>query len=182
MFKKQALALSLVAVLGMVGQTFAADTNIGIVNLRLIRFDAPQAHELQQTMAKEFGPRQEELKNIENEGQKLAQQIQSGTLAGEQLTNAQRQIAQLQSDFNLKARALQEDQRKRAQEMEGRVNNEIQKAIDAVAKEQKLDFVMDGMAILNLSNEALNVTDEVLENLKKSYKEGSIANGEKKAK
>ena len=134
------------------------------------------------TWAKEFGPRQEELKNIENEGQKLAQQIQSGTLAGEQLTNAQRQIAQLQSDFNLKARALQEDQRKRAQEMEGRVNNEIQKAIDAVAKEQKLDFVMDGMAILNLSNEALNVTDEVLENLKKSYKEGSIANGEKKAK
>lgn len=178
MFNKKALALTLAAAfgLGLTGQALAADLALGVVNLRLIRFDAPQSHELQQTLVKEFGPRQEELKNIEAEGQKLAQQIQSGTLAGEQLTNAQRQIAQLQSDFNLKARALQEDQRKRGQELEQRVNMEIQKAIDAVAQEQNLDVVIDGMAVLNLRSESLNVTDEILAKLKANYKEGSIAN------
>lgn len=175
MFKKSALALTLAAALSF-SATAMADTSIGVVNLRLVMFDAPQAHELQQTMVSEFQARQQELQSIETEGQKLAAQIQSGTLKGEQLTNAQRQVAQLQSDFSLKARALQEDQRKRAQELEGRVNSEVQKAINAVSKEKKLDLVLNGTAILTLNNEALNITDAVVENLKKNYKEGSIKN------
>ncbi len=176
MLKKQLFALVLASAAAFLPSAMAADLNLGVVNLRLIRFDAPQSHELQQTLVTEFGPRQEELRNIEAEGQKLATQVQSGTLAGEQLTNAQRQIAQLQSDFNLKARALQEDQRKRGAELEARVNNQIQMAINQVAKDKNLDVIIDGAAVLNLNNEALNITEDVLAVLKQNYQQGVIAN------
>ncbi len=176
MFKKIALAAAMTAAVS--ATAFAADTAseaasfIGVVNVPLIMNDIPQAKASKEVLQKEFAPRNAELQKMETEGKALQQSLP--TLKGEQATEAQRKLAQMQADFNLKVRALQEDQQKRVHEEEVKLGRMVQEAIDAIAKERGLQLVVRGEAVA-FATKAVDISEEVIKRV------GKQGNSTKKA-
>ena len=114
MFKKIALALAVasIAATPAMAAEKAQTPTVAVINVPLIMHEIPQAKTTREKLAKEFAPRERELQNLEAEGNKLAQKLKDSKLSEKERVDLQRRFAQMQSDFNLKAQALQEDQRK----------------------------------------------------------------------
>lgn len=169
MFKKILLATALSATL--VAPTMAADAakspTIAVINLPLIMAEIPQTKAVENILQKEFAGRQDELQKLNQKGIQLAQDLQAGKYQGDELTNKQRELAQLQSDFQLKARAFQEDERKRSTEEQRKIAVEVQKAIDAIAQERGIDLVLRGEGIA-YTIPALDISRDVIERTSKS--------------
>ncbi len=134
---------------------------VAVLNLPYIMSEIPQAKALQQTLAKEFGPREQELQKMQQEGMKLGQDLNAGKYTGDELVSKRRELEQKQADFRLKARALQEDQQARVQEEERALMVTVQRAIDSIAKERGIDLVLRGEAIA-YTIDALDISQEVI--------------------
>lgn len=167
MLKKVLLASALsFALLGASAQAADAPAaartpTVAVINLQLIINDIPQTKALEEALAKEFGAREQELQKMYQKGSQLGTDLQAGKYKGDELVAKQREFAQLQSDFQLKARALQEDQQKRAAEEKRKIDIEVQKAIDAIAKERGIDLVLRGEGIAYTIPE-LDISSEVI--------------------
>ena len=146
MFKKIALALAVasIAATPAMAAEKAQTPTVAVINVPLIMHEIPQAKTTREKLAKEFAPRERELQNLEAEGNKLAQKLKDSKLSEKERVDLQRRFAQMQSDFNLKAQALQEDQRKRVADENLKLAQEVQKAIDAIAKERGIQLVLRG--------------------------------------
>lgn len=179
MLKKVLLASALsVALLGTVSNSVLAapaakSPTIAVINIPLIMSEIPQAKEVEAVLTKEFSSREKELHKMQQEGTKLGQDINSGKYKGQELVDKQRELAQLQSNFQLKARAFQEDQQKRMQEENRNLAVAVQKAIDAIAQERGIDLVLRGEGVaytitdLDISSDIIK---RVSDNNKKSKK------------
>ncbi|MDY6321301.1 MAG: OmpH family outer membrane protein [Succinivibrio sp.] len=170
MFRKTILAGALaLGAAAFCAQAFAAGSGdakgaeaasfIGVVNVPLVMNDIPQAAAVKEKLQKEFGPRQQELAKLETDGKALQQSLP--TLKGDQLTEAQRKLAQMQADYNLKGRALQEDQSKAVHDEEMKLGKLVQEAIDNIAKERGLQLVIRGEAVA-YATRAVDISDEVV--------------------
>ncbi len=165
MFMKTVLAAAAAAAL-FCGAAHAAEGEfppIAVINVPYIMHEIPQAKESAEALAREFGPRQQELMDLENEGKQLAADLQAGKYTGDQLTEAQRRLAQLQSDFNLKGRALQEDANRRSQEEQQRLAGLVQQAVDQIARERGLQLVLRGENVVAYTVNALNISQAVID-------------------
>lgn len=134
-------------------------TNIAVVNLRLIMAELPQAKAESEAMQKEFGPRSEELKKIQQEGAKLEAELQKSQ--GDKATELQRKLAKLKADYDLKGQALQEDSQKRQREAEMKLGKLIQTAIDRIAKERGIELVVRGESVV-FASDAVDISEEVI--------------------
>ena len=168
MLKKVLLASALsFALLGASAQAADAPAaartpTVAVINLQLIINDIPQTKALEEALAKEFGAREQELQKMYQKGSQLGTDLQAGKYKGDELVAKQREFAQLQSDFQLKARALQEDQQKRAAEEKRKIDIEVQKAIDAIAKERGIDLVLRGDGNIAYAIPELDISSEVI--------------------
>ena len=171
MFKKFALAVAVVAAVSVPAMAAekAQTPTIAVINVPLIMHEIPQAKTTRDSLAKEFAPRERELQNLKDEGNKLAQRLKEGKLSEKERVDLQRRFAQMQSDFNLKAQALQEDQRKRVSDENLKLTQEVQKAIDAIAKERGIQLVLTGESVAYTVN-ALDISQDVIERVGKSGK------------
>lgn len=166
MFYKSALA-SAAAALMLAGSVQAAPASSGnldtiaVINVPLIMHDIPQAKTVQESLQKEFASRIKEIQDLEKKGQKLTADVQGGKLTGDKLKDAQRELALLQSDYNLKGRALQEDMARRNQEEQSKLAVSVQKAIDDIAKERGLQLVLRGESIVYTVS-ALDISQDVI--------------------
>lgn len=133
--------------------------NVAVVNLRLIMSELPQAKAASEEMRKEFGPRSDELKKIQDEGQKLEAQLQQAK--GEDAVKIQRKLAAMKSDYDLKVQALQEDSQKKEREIEVRLGKLVQTAIDKIAKERGIDLVVRGESVV-FASAAVDISEEVI--------------------
>ena len=157
----------------------AAGVSIAVINLRYIMSELPQAKAASEEMKTQFGPRSQELKSIQEKGQKLEAQLQ--TAKGEEVTKIQRQLAALKSDFDLKAQALQEDQQKKEREFEVTLGKLVQTAIDRIAKERGIDVVLRGESVV-FATDAVDISKEVIERASKLKAVKKDAKKEAKAK
>lgn len=163
MFMKTVLAAAAALACGAAHAAEGDLTTIAVINVPYIMHEIPQAKESAEAIAKEFGPRQQELMSLEQEGKQLAADIQAGKFTGDQLTESQRRLAQLQSDYNLKGRALQEDANRRTQEEQQRLAVLVQQAVDQIAKERGLQLVLRGENVVAYTVNALNISQAVID-------------------
>ncbi len=161
------------------GAAAAASSFIGVVNVPLIMNDIPQAAASKEKLQKQFGPRAAELQKLETDGKALQQQLP--TLKGDQQVEAQRKLAQMQADYNLKARALQEDQGKAVHDEEMKLGRLVQEAIDNIAKERGLQLVIRGEAVA-YATRAVDISDEVISRVSKQAGAAAPAADKKPAK
>lgn len=180
MFKKTAIALTMASVFAATSvmaapkdapkaASQAIAPTIAVINLPLIMSEIPQTKSSQQALAKEFEGRENELKKLQDEGQKLAADLNSGKITGDKATEAQRKLAQLHSDFKLKATALEEDSRARFSQEQVKITSEVQKAIDKIANERGIQLVLREGSIAYTIN-ALDISQDVIDMVSKAKK------------
>lgn len=145
---------------------------IGVVNVSLVSYEYSNTEAFkkkEEAARKEFEPRQQELMKMDGDLRALAQQIRSGTLTGDKLVDAQRKAAQLESDLNLKGRALQEDQQKKLGKLQQEVAGTIQNAINAIAKERGYQLILTNSNFsIAYAVEQIDITQEVIDRVTKS--------------
>ncbi|MGN0902771.1 MAG: OmpH family outer membrane protein [Succinivibrio sp.] len=174
MYKKLFLASALSLALTAPSMTFAAENtateakaesaakeniSIAVVNIRLIMSELPQAKKAAEEMQKEFAPRADELKKIQQEGMTLEKELQEAK--GDKAVEIQRKLAKLKSDFDLKNQALQEDSQRKEREHELKLGRLIQTAIDRIAKERGIALVVRGESVVYASS-AVDISNEVI--------------------
>jgi outer membrane protein len=150
--KKLLCALSVSAL--MVGATFgsiaqAAEQKIGVIHMQSIFQQLPQREVIQQQLQLEFSDRYDEVKKIQSKLIKLEEKRKrDGALMNDtQKTELIRKAEALQSDYQLKGKALQEDVRRRQGEEENKLLKQIRKAINEVAKADKYDVILQSGAV-----------------------------------
>ena len=172
MFKKLVMASAISAAL-LVQPTLAAQSavtpTVAVINLPLIISEIPQTKIAQEKLAKEFASRENELQKLDADGRKLSSEVQSGKYTGQKLVDMNRKLAQMDSDFKLKAKALQEDQQRRFAEEQILVTTEVQKAIDKIAKERGIQLVLREGAVAYTIN-ALDISKDIIDLVSKAKK------------
>ncbi len=147
----------------------AAETKIAVVNVARILHEIPQSKAIESQLKAEFSSRISEMQRLESEGQSLAAKLKKDEsfMSADDRTKSQRRLAELQADFNLKGQALQEDQRRRMGQEQNKVLNKVQNAIDAIAKAQGFDLIINGQSVV-FGAEKLDISAQVIQQVSKS--------------
>ncbi|MGF1684283.1 OmpH family outer membrane protein [Photobacterium minamisatsumaniensis] len=148
----KAAGLSLVILSSsMYAQAAEAAQKVGYVATGQAMQELAQRYNVAEKLRGEFKDRIDELRGIENRMKTKVDKMQRDgeLMSSSERTKLQREMASLESDYKLKAKALQEDQRRRGAEEEQKLVQKIRKAIQDVAKREGYDIVIDANAVLH---------------------------------
>jgi len=165
MMRVAALSVALFS-LGSVAQ--AAQLNIAVLDVAKVLKEIPQRKAIESKLKSEFDGRVRELQRLETEGQTLAQKMKKNEsfMSADERTQSQRKLAELQSDYNLKGQALQEDQRRRFNEEQQKVFQNIDTAVQSIAKAEGYDMVINRQAVV-YTNDKNDISAEVIKQVSK---------------
>ncbi len=165
MMRVAALSVALFS-LGSVAQ--AAELNIAVLDVAKVLKEIPQRKAIEGKLKTEFDSRVRELQRLETEGQTLAQKMKKNEsfMSADERTKSQRRLAELQSDYNLKGQALQEDQRRRFSEEQQKVFQNIDAAVQSIAKSNGYDMVINRQAVV-YTNDKNDISAEVIKQVSK---------------
>ena len=155
-----------VALLGV--SVSAHATDIATVDLGKVMSEIPQTKAIKSKLNTEFDSRIREMQRMETEGQTLASKLKKDEsfMSAAEKTKSQRRLAELQAEFNVKAQALQEDQRRRYGEEQKKVIEKIKTAVDSIAKSEGYDMVLNRQAVL-FTDEKYDISTQVIQQVSK---------------
>ena len=172
--KKQILVIAVFLI--AFGSIFAQQVNqkTGYVNLDKIYKQMPEAIKAQSDLDAIVAEWRQTIDDMTQQYQQKLQSYQkkADTMSQEDLQAAQQELFQQEQEImQYRQQKFSEpdgELYKKQEELMGPVNDKIQKAISAVAKEQGMDFVFDksGDVILLHANNEYDITFKVLDKLK----------------
>ncbi|MCW8331342.1 OmpH family outer membrane protein [Photobacterium sp. SDRW27] len=150
----KAASLSLVILSSsMYAHAAEAAQKVGYVATSQAMAQLAKRYNVAEKLRGEFKDRIDELRGIESRMKtKVDKMKRDGELmSSSERTKLQREMASLESNYKLKAKALQEDQRRRGAEEEQKLVQKIRQAIQDVAKREGYDIIVDANAVLYAS-------------------------------
>ena len=159
-------ALLALAALLLTPAAQAGDYKIGVVNPAKVLEDAPQADTARKRLQKEFSQRQKDLVSKQKEIKKLQDKLaKDGAIMSESnrkklerdIIAKRRELKRLQDEFR-------DDLNFRRNEEFGKIQKEVVKAIQAVAREGKYDLIIGDGVIF--ASKKVDITPLVVEKLK----------------
>ena len=153
----------------LLGVSVSAHTiDIATVDLGKVMSEIPQTKAIKSKLNTEFDSRIREMQRMETEGQTLASKMKKDEsfMSAAEKTKSQRRLAELQAEFNVKAQALQEDQRRRYGEEQKKVIEKIKTAVDSIAKSEGYDMVLNRQAVL-FTDEKYDISTQVIQQVSK---------------
>lgn len=145
----------------------AAELKVGYVQVDKILQDAPQTMESGKKLEREFAPRSQELERM----QKQMKDMQAGldkdslTMSETDRRNKERDLNNLNIEFQRKQRELREDVNLRKNEELTALQDRINKAVTTVAETEGYDLVIYGGVAY--ASKRVDITDKVLKSLGK---------------
>jgi outer membrane protein len=167
MIKKMKYSLLILGLLSLAVSAQAADLKIGYVQVDKLLQDAPQSAESGKKLEKEFLPRSQELEKMQKQIKDLqtAMEKDALTMSEADRKNKERDLTNLQVEFQRKQRELREDINLRRNEELGSLQDRINKAVTAVSEAEGYDLVVySGVAY---ASKKIDITDKVLKSLGK---------------
>jgi len=154
-----ALASGLVA-----GAAIAQDFRIGFVNTERIFREANQAKVAQTKLEQEFSRREKEVQGLAASLKAASEKFEreAPTLPESQRVTRQRQLVDMDRDFQRKQREFQEDLNLRKNEELQQVLERANRVIKQVAEAEKYDLVIQEAVYINPKHD---ITDKVLAGL-----------------
>ncbi len=156
------------------GQATAADTyKVAFVEVARLMRDAPQVEAVRKRLKKEFARRDEDLVAQQKQVKKLEEKLQrDGAIMSEaEAKRLERDILSRSRKIKSSQTEFQEDLALRQNEELGKLRKVIAEVITQVAKEDKIDVVLEA-GVVYVSDRA-NITDKVLARLKAQSKSGN---------
>ena len=163
-FTRQSCAALALAALALVSPVHAQDFRVGFVNTDRIFKEATSAKAAQAKLEQEFSKREKELLDqgaaIKVQSDKLERE--GPTLSEAQRATRQKQLVDLDRDFQRKRREFQEDLTSRKNEELQLVLERANKVVKQVAEAEKYDLVLQDAVYINPKHD---ITDKVIKAL-----------------
>lgn len=151
------------------GVSTAADANeikIGIVNTEKILREAAPAVRAQKKLEKEFSPRDQDVQKMAKQAKALQDQLEkeSLTMSETDRRNKERELANLNREFQRAQRQLREDLSLRQNEEFASILERANKAIQMIAETEKYDLILQLQDSVYRSPR-IDITDKVIKAL-----------------
>ena len=172
MLKKVITALSLsAAMMSMTASSvaLAADQKIGVIDMPTIFQQLPQREQVAQLLEAEFRERVDAIKKIEESMKGLVdkQKRDGALMTDQQKTDMVRQMESLRADYQLKRKALEEDNRRRQSEERNKLLIKVQQAVNEVAESESYDVILQSTAVAFI-NKSNDISAKIVEKVSKS--------------
>lgn len=168
-FSRQICAALALAASALVSHVHAQDFRVGFVNTDRIFKEATSAKAAQVKLEQEFSKREKELLDqgsaIKVQSDKLERE--APTLSESQRATRQKQLVDLDRDFQRKRREFQEDLNSRKNEELQLVLERANKVVKQVAEAEKYDLVLQDVVYINPKHD---ITDKVIKALNSGAK------------
>ena len=147
----------------------AQDLKIGVVSLQVIVERAPQTKAVMDALREEFAPREREILSKQKEIEDLQAKVQKDlAVMGEtERRNAEKNLRDLQRDFQRLRTEYQEDSNLRRNEEFGVLQRSILKEVQDYAEQQGYDLIV-GDGVLYVKS-TVNITEEDLRAVEANY-------------
>lgn len=165
------LLLMVILLSGLIPAVQAAEaSSVGYVDVQYLIDNSPQAQAATEDLEKQFGPKQEELRQKQQEFQRLQQQLQKDGLVMSESEREQMEtrMRELKRDIQRGQEAFREELNIQRNNALSEVRDAVMKAVRNLAEEEGYDLVV-GQGVLHASD-AVNLTDRVLERMKEQFK------------
>jgi outer membrane protein len=148
----------------LAGAAVAQDFRIGFVNTERIFREANQAKAAQAKLEQEFSRREKEVQALATSLKAASEKFEreAPTLPESQRVTRQRQLVEMDRDFQRKQREFQEDLNLRKNEELQQVLERANRVIKQVAEAEKYDLVIQEAVYINPKHD---ITDKVLTGL-----------------
>ena len=159
--------IALVAVAVSISTVQAAETQkIGVVFPSKILSQSPQRARMIKKLEAEFKDRYIELQQLGQSIKDIEAKIKrdSELLSTEERTALQRQHQVKVSEYKLKGKAFEEDQRRRQGEEQQKTLSLVRDVINALAKEGAYDLILNGEQVVFAKPE-LDISDKVIQEI-----------------
>ena len=150
--------------LGCTTLASAAELRIGFVNTDRIFKEASTAKAAQSKLEQEFSRREREVEGLGTQLKSASEKLEKDapTLSDSQRAARQRQLVELDREFQRRRREFQEDLAQRKNEELQLVLERANRVIKQVAESEKYDLIMQEAVYVNPK---LDITDKVLSGL-----------------
>ena len=147
-----------------------APLNVGVVSLQKSLEGTAELKQAEVDLRAKFGPRQDQLAQIEKEVAKMQQDYDGnqGKFNEAALAELGQRIQRRQLQLQRNTQALQEEVNRERQDVLQRVGKNLQEVIKKVAEEKGLDLVVDSTAAL-FSKPAMDISPDVTAAYDKTY-------------
>ncbi len=164
MNKIVAIALAATIMLPLTASADAAEMKIGFVNTERVFREAAPAVKAQKKLEKEFAGREQELQKMAKQAKDLQTYLEREgvTISESERRNKERDLANLNRDFQRAQREFREDLNLRRNEELGGVHDRARKTIMEIAEKEKFDLVLEEAVYFS---PRIDITDRVLKAL-----------------
>lgn len=165
-FKVVSLAVTLVSVSYL--NAAQAAQKIAVVYPSKIMQESPQREKIIKQLESEFKSRYQALQALEKEITKLESTLKRDAelMSKEKVTDMKRQLEVKVSEYNLKRKAFEEDNRRRQAEEQQKAVALLRGVIDKIAAKEGYDIILNGEQIV-FAKPALDISDRVIKEISK---------------
>lgn len=165
---KNFFKLAFAAALMLSAPVFAAE-KIAVVDMQEIFNQLPQREAISKQLQNEFEGRVNEVRNLQTKMQELysKQQKDAALMGNEEKLKMTRKLEELQAEYKLKAKAVEEDNRRRQAEERNKLILQIEGAIQEISKRDGYTLIIDRAAAIHFSP-AMNISSKVIEQVSKA--------------
>lgn len=146
----------------------AKDASVGYVDMQKILEESKLGQRLQEQLRKDFEPRAKELAEKEREINQMQQELarDKPLMSNAQVAKKEQDIKERIEAYQNEAQPVQQELMRVQQEKGREIIGPARKAIDTVAKKQKIGMVVErGLSGLIYIDESLDITDQVIKQL-----------------
>ncbi len=139
----------------------SADIKIGFVNTERVFREAPIALQAQKKLEKEFAPRAAVLQKMAKQARDLQAQLEKDgvTQSDAERRNKERDLANLNRDYQRSLREFREDLNVRRNEELSKVQDRARKAIQAYGEAEKFDVLPEDAVYFSPK---IDITDKII--------------------
>ena len=148
--------------------TLHAAGKFAFINSKVLLEQSPQAIAANAELQAQFGEREQKLRELARSIQEMEKTYQTdrAVMSDEQKNKAEDNIVQSKRRFQFEQQSLKEDVQAKQRELLQQVQSEVKSVIQAYGEAQGYDFIFTDSSIA-FASEAVNITDEILQELKK---------------
>ncbi len=152
------------SVLAPTAMVWAAEIKIGFVNTQRILRDSKFALDAQTNLENSFSARQKELTALATKVRTEATKLDKDaiTLSEDQKSKRQRDLAELDRDFQRKRREFDEDLAQQKTQLVGELIERANKVIREIAEKENFDLIFQDAVY---ANKRIDITDKVIKSL-----------------
>lgn len=141
-----------------------AEVKIGFVDIQRLFDQAPVSIKAKKKLEAEFSKREADLQKLNKQIKTQQEALEKGgaTLSESERRNKERDLADLNRDFQRKQREFREDLEIRGNEVNAVVFERANKALKQVAEAEKYDLILQDAAYFN---PRIDITDKIIKAL-----------------